>query len=155
MKKLKKRGNRRFWHKMEEEREVHSVILRARLAGERPNFKRNFWARCYMADFDKDYSDAIFDEATLVWTNFSNTDLSGTSFKDANAAYLYVENTTLISADFTGANLTGATFKDTDLTAAKFMGATMKDVTFIRVKIGEWTYTGSCPFVPIRGVYSM
>jgi uncharacterized protein YjbI with pentapeptide repeats len=150
-----KKGENRGGNKKMEDKEVHSVILRARLAGERPNFKRNFWARFCMADFDTDYSDAIFDEATLVWTNFSNTDLSGTSFKDANACYLYAENATMISADFTGANLTGATFKDTDLTAAKFMGATMKDVTFIRVKIGEWTYTGSCPFVPIRGVYSM
>jgi uncharacterized protein YjbI with pentapeptide repeats len=133
------------------DKEVHSVILQARLVGKRPDFSGNFWARCRMSDFDMDYSDAIFDDAILVWTNFSDTDLSGTSFKNVNASYLYVENATLVSADFSGANLTGATFKDTDLTAAKFMGATMKDVVFIRVKIGEWTYTGSSSFVPVRG----
>lgn len=136
-----------------EDKEVQAVISRARLAGERPNFARNFWARFCMSDFSTDYADAIFDEATLVWTDFSDTNLCGASFKDAKASYLYAENVLLVGADFSGADLTGATFKDVDLTAAKFMGATLVDVTFIRAKIGECWYTGSPAFVPIRGRY--
>ena len=151
---------------------MRAILSHARLAGERPNFARNYWSGVYMADFDEDYSDAIFDDATLERTDFSNTELCGASFKMSNAAYLFAEDAAFINTDFTGANLTRALFKNTDLTGtvftntdltratfmganltgADFTGSTLKDTKFIRVTIHGETYSGTHLTVPIKGV---
>lgn len=165
MKKIEKKGKQKILtqkkmsHQEDREQllqqegvEVRAVLSRARLAGERPNFRHNYWSGFYMADFDTNYRDAIFDEATLMRTDFSDTDLCGASFKRANASYLVVADATIVGADFTDANLTGATFEDTELSNTDFTGATLKDAKFIRVTIDGNVYTGTHLTVPIVGV---
>lgn len=150
----------------EERREVRGVLSRARLNGERPNFARHYWVGVYMADFHVDYTNAIFDDAILTRTDFSDVDLTDASFKRARGDYLVAEDVTLVNADFTGANLTrakfsngdlsgidftnadltGAIFTNTDLTNAIFTGATLTDVTFENIIICNETFSGSEQF---------
>jgi uncharacterized protein YjbI with pentapeptide repeats len=156
----------------QEQVEVRAILSQARLANERPNFRRNYWSGFYMADFDTNYSEAIFDGATLEQTDFSDTDLSSATFKGAIASHLFAADviaisteftdanltgatfvdSILVGADFTGANLTGATFKDTNLTDAKFLSANLKDAVFTRVTIHGEMYTGSYLSIPLKGV---
>jgi uncharacterized protein YjbI with pentapeptide repeats len=157
----------------QEEVEVRAILSRARLAGEKPNFRRNYWSGFYMADFDVDYSNAIFDEATLEQTDFSDTDLSGASFKKAMATHLFAADVTAENTDFTTAKLTGAVFKDSilvgadftravlagakfidsNLTDTNFMGADLENTEFRRIIINGETYTGFYTSIPLKGVH--